>query len=89
MLVCTGCKVIMKCILNGVSCDFGNNHTYPGDMFQCPVCKQSTINTNHNPAYDPEYKFSDYYLKMESNINIGIKQDEINSYIKKHFGKTS
>ena len=87
MLVCTKCQLIMKCIKNGISCDFGNGVTYPGDLFQCPVCKQSTIKTNDFSAHDPNYKFSDHYLPMKSAKYYDIDQNEIDSYLEKHFTK--
>jgi DNA-directed RNA polymerase subunit RPC12/RpoP len=64
MLICINCRKEMKCHKNGVHADYGQGHTYPGDVFVCTVCNYKILKTNNESVPDPEYKYSDEYLVM-------------------------
>ena len=85
MLICTECRIILKCIKNSIGVDFGNGHLYAGDLFRCPECGYSVVSTNKNASYDPEYKYFDHYLPMVSDQIKGISQKHINNYLECHF----
>lgn len=38
---------------------WGDAHTYPGDLFECPKCKKRIINTgNSGSVHDPQHKIT-------------------------------
>jgi len=85
MLACVTCRIPMKCVQNGVACDYKNGHIYVGDLFQCPECLNAIISTNQNASYDPEYKFVNYYLPMKSNQIKEISQNNIDKILIEKF----
>ena len=66
MYVCADCRQEMMCQKNGVGYDFGNNHVYPSDMYQCRNCGHRILATNARPSHDRYYKFQEVYLPDKS-----------------------
>ena len=64
MLICVKCRRELRCQKNGVAANYGNGHTYPGDLFECPECGTQVLLTNAAPYYDPELSAADEYLNM-------------------------
>lgn len=63
MLVCSNCRVEMKCETNGVMIRFNSrgDHVYSGDEFKCPACGLQVVTTDsaqpwqdQNPPAFPE-----------------------------------
>lgn len=57
MLFCNTCGDEMKIDTNGIACVMIDSEKQPykifmGDRYVCTCCGQSTITTNHNPAYE-------------------------------------
>ncbi len=46
----------MSCEETGLGARFGNDHVYPGDLFQCQSCGIRVIKTNKSPVHDQENK---------------------------------
>lgn len=54
MLVCSKCKTVMRCKMNGLGIRFKEAHVYPGDEFECPECGATIIMTTREPIFDPD-----------------------------------
>lgn len=65
MYICKDCNKQMNCIKNGVGCDFGGGHVYPGDVYECPVCHYEIVNTTSNSIHDPNYDILDEYIAVD------------------------
>jgi hypothetical protein len=54
MLVCSKCKTVMRCKMNGLGIRFREAHVYPGDEFECSECGATVILTTREPIFDPD-----------------------------------
>jgi DNA-directed RNA polymerase subunit RPC12/RpoP len=66
MIICVNCRKEMRCDKNGVGADFGNGHVYASDRYKCDECGAMILKTNREPVHDPEHKWQDEYLKMDT-----------------------
>lgn len=59
---CLQCNMEMCGEKNGVALDFGYGHTYPGNRYKCPSCRNMILCTSHVSSFDPEYTATDEYF---------------------------
>lgn len=84
MLVCTRCSAEMHCVKVGVGVRFGENHVYPGDIFQCPKCHYTIIQTSHEPLYDPDKIIPTLQMDGENRGKFnGVSEEDIDKLIYK------
>lgn len=51
MIMCTKCKIRMRCQKNGMIVRFGIGHCYRGDLFKCSECEAEIVVCNPEPYY--------------------------------------
>lgn len=66
MLICTKCKVTLKCKQNGIKALWLRSHVRVGDEYECPVCG-ATVGLLNEKAHVllPEDQFGQTIFKME------------------------
>ena len=66
MLICTNCRIEMRCVQNGLAADFGRGHVYLGDLYVCPECGARVMKTNDRAIHDPAHLYATDYLLMKT-----------------------
>lgn len=87
MLVCTRCSAEMHCIKTGVGIRFGDSHVYPGDIFQCPKCHYTIIQTSQESFYDPDQIIPTLQMDGENKGKMNNVSEDVYNLICKKEGK--
>ena len=66
--VCVNCGKDLRVIAMRVGVDYGQGHVYPGDVLECPKCKNQIIYTIGVANFDPEYNAHQAYIRSTNGI---------------------
>lgn len=66
MLICGKCGREMRCLKNGVGCEWGRGHVRLADAFICDPCQHVILNVNNASISDPDHKCANVYYQVKT-----------------------